>query len=80
MVGLMLLCVCVQYIDLVPDPQRASCMSAFNRSLTANYVERTPTWHHLAVTWTKEDGLTKIYKDGLIMAEVRTSRACLQRA
>ena len=46
-------------------------MSAFNRTFTANYVERTPVWHHMAVTWTQEnDGLTKIYKDGLLMAEV----------
>ena len=61
----------MQYIDLWPDINRESCMSAFNRTFTANYVERTPVWHHMAVTWTKEnDGLTKIFKDGLLMAEV----------
>ena len=60
---------CLQYIDLYPDPDRVSCASAYGYR-TANYVERTPTWHHLAVTWTKEHGVTKIYKDGLLMAEV----------
>lgn len=50
-------------------------MSAFNRSLTANYVERVPTWHHLAVTWSAAgDGVTRIYKDGLLMSEVRGGR------
>lgn len=37
---------------------------------TAKYVERGGSWHHLAVTWSVEfDGLTKIYWDGLLMAE-----------
>ena len=62
----------MQYIDLWPDVNKESCMSAFNRTLTANYVDRTPTWHHLAVTWSKaDDGLTRIFKDGLLMSEVR---------
>lgn len=37
---------------------------------TAKYVERGGYWHHLAVTWSvDDDGLTKIYWDGLLMAE-----------
>ena len=60
----------LQYIDLWPDLNRESCASAYDHGITANYVERTPKWHHLAVTWTKEHGVTKIYKDGLLMAEV----------
>ena len=60
----------MQYIDLRPDVRGESCNAAWKFGLTANFVERTPTWHHIAVTWTKEHGLTKIYKDGLLMAEV----------
>ena len=60
----------MQYIDLWPDPAGASCMSAYNRSVTASYVGRTPAWAHLAVTWTAANGgLTKIYKDGLLMTQ-----------
>lgn len=35
-----------------------------------NLVESTTTWHHLAVTWTAAQGLTKIYKDGLLLKAV----------
>ena len=60
-----------EYIDLYPDPDSQSCNSAFNRSETASVVERDPIWHHLAVTWTQRDnGMTKIYLDGLLMTEV----------
>ena len=62
---------CIQYLDLWPDTNNVSCMSAFNRTHTANYIDRTGGWHHLAVTWTKAgNGRTRIYKDGLLMAEV----------
>ncbi len=61
----------VQYIDLWPDAHGESCFSKFNRSITATYVDRTTGWHHVAVTWTAAgDGLTKIYRDGLLMATV----------
>ena len=60
----------LQYIDLWPDLNRESCAAAYDHGITANFVERTPKWHHMAITWTKEDGVTKIYKDGLLMSEV----------
>lgn len=42
---------------------------------TAKYVERGGHWHHLAVTWSvDDDGLTKIYWDGLLMAEAITRK------
>lgn len=42
---------------------------------TAKYVERGGQWHHLAVTWSvDDDGLTKIYWDGLLMAEAVTKK------
>lgn len=42
---------------------------------TAKYVERGGYWHHLAVTWSVDnDGLTKIYWDGLLMAEAVTRK------
>ncbi|KAK9844409.1 hypothetical protein WJX74_002134 [Apatococcus lobatus] len=64
-----------EYIDLWPDPEKQSCNSAFNRTDTASVVERDPIWHHLAVTWTQRDnGMTKIYLDGLIMAETPSKR------
>ncbi|GLC46629.1 hypothetical protein PLESTM_001898600 [Pleodorina starrii] len=38
-------------------------------------VERDGRWHHLAVTWTAaEEGLTKIYVDGSLMASARSHR------
>ena len=60
----------MQYIDLWPDLNRESCAAAYDHGITANFVERTPKWHHMAVTWSKEEGITKIYKDGLLMSEV----------
>jgi len=63
-----------KYIDLWPDVKSESCASAYNHGITANYVERTPKWHHIAVTWTKEHGVTKVYKDGLLMAEAKTEK------
>lgn len=64
-----------KFIDLLPDPRRESCASQFNHSNTANFVENDGAWHHIAVTWTAaSDGLTKIYKDGLKMAEAHTGQ------
>ena len=69
-----------EYIDLWPDPDSQSCNAAFNRTETASVVERDPIWHHLAVTWTARDnGMTKIYLDGLIMAEVCSPAFCVVR-
>ncbi len=62
----------VQYLDLFPDPDKASCMSVWNRSFTASYLSDNAEWHHMAVTWTKADnGRMRIFKDGLMMSEVR---------
>ncbi|BDA49076.1 probable Sushi, von Willebrand factor type A, EGF and pentraxin pentraxin domain-containing protein at C-terminar half [Coccomyxa sp. Obi] len=64
-----------QYLDLWPDPNRVSCMSAFNRTHTANFIDRRGDWHHLAVTWSKAgNGRTRIYKDGLLMAETASGK------
>ncbi|KAK9814590.1 hypothetical protein WJX72_008328 [[Myrmecia] bisecta] len=65
-----------QFIDLWPDPDHVSCFSAYNRTTTAKLVDPNGQWHHLAVTWTKaNEGLTKIYQDGLLMAEARTGKS-----
>ena len=64
----------MQYLDLFPDPDKASCMSVWNRSFTASYLSDNAEWHHMAVTWTKADnGRMRIFKDGLMMSEVRPS-------
>ena len=61
----------VQYLDLFPDPQKASCMSAWNRTYTASFLSDDAEWHHLAVTWTRQyNGRMRVFKDGLMMAEV----------
>lgn len=71
LVKVLRLAAALQYLDLWPDPNKVSCMSAFNRTHTSNFVDRTGGWHHLATTWTKAgNGRTRIYKDGLLMAEV----------
>ena len=63
----------VQYLDLFPDPDKASCMSVWNRSYTASYLSDNADWHHMAVTWTKADnGRMRIFKDGLMMSEVHS--------
>ena len=63
---------CAQYLDLWPDPSGESCMAAYNHSTTVSYVERHGAWHHIAVTWTSAGGgRTRLYQDGLLMAEVR---------
>jgi hypothetical protein len=50
--------------------RRESCAHYFNR--TTSIVDRVAGWHHVAITWTAADeGSTKIYKDGLLMKEVR---------
>lgn len=68
-----------KYIDLKPDPKNESCHASFwnvSRSeSTAKYVERDGQWHHLAVSWSVEDeGLTKIYWDGLLVASAYTHK------
>ena len=61
----------MQYLDLFPDPDKASCMSAWNRSYTASFLSDNSEWHHMAVTWTRQDnGRMRIFKDGLMMSEV----------
>ena len=61
----------MQYLDLFPDPQKASCMSAWNRTYTASFLSDDAEWHHLAVTWTRQyNGRMRIFKDGLMMSEV----------
>lgn len=59
--------------DLWPDPHDVSCYAKFNHSdALPNFVERDGRWHHVAVTWTAaENGLTKIYWDGLLKAQVQ---------
>ncbi|DBA68967.1 TPA: hypothetical protein ACH3X2_013140 [Trebouxia sp. C0005] len=50
-----------------------SCYSKYGNKPAANLLERDGSWHHVAVTWTAaHNGTTKIYKDGLLMAEVKT--------
>ena len=67
------------------DPGRDTCESAFGQTVwshpTANFVDSSLAWHHLAVTWTAKNGTTKVYKDGLLVKEVCScdlSPACLQ--
>jgi hypothetical protein len=73
----MICCACsrlqFKYIDLKPDPKNESCHASYwnvsKLDTTAKYVERDGQWHHLAVTWsTADEGLTKIYWDGLLVA------------
>ncbi|KAF5833076.1 hypothetical protein DUNSADRAFT_10740 [Dunaliella salina] len=76
----LLACHDYKYIDLVPDIAGESCHAAYSQgpkgsAKTANFVERSGDWHHLAVTWdSNADGLTNIYMDGLLMASAVTHR------
>jgi hypothetical protein len=60
-----------ELLDSIPDPKGKSCNAVFKRK-GANFVSRENTWHHLAVTWNAaKNGTTKVYQDGLLMAEVQ---------
>ncbi|PRW20453.1 concanavalin A-like lectin glucanase [Chlorella sorokiniana] len=65
-----------EYIDLLPDPTGKSCYAHFNATRKMpSFVERDGKWHHLAVTWTvKDNGLTQIYWDGLLVASAATGQ------
>eukprot|EP01023_Acetabularia_acetabulum_P041229 TRINITY_DN400_c4_g1_i3.p1 TRINITY_DN400_c4_g1~~TRINITY_DN400_c4_g1_i3.p1 ORF type:complete len:1004 (+),score=177.52 TRINITY_DN400_c4_g1_i3:132-3143(+) len=65
----LLACHDYQYMDLEPD-QPQSCHYTYNNSITADFVEASGQWHHLAVTWDgKKNGNMKIYQDGMLVAE-----------
>jgi len=64
-----------EYLDLYPDPEMISCHASLGSGETASLVERTGSWHHVAVTWSAGDeGMMRIYKDGLLMVESRTGK------
>ncbi|KAG1674619.1 hypothetical protein FOA52_001868 [Chlamydomonas sp. UWO 241] len=64
-----------EYIDLLPDPFNASCHAAYGGGPTATVAERDGKWRHIAVTWSAaHDGLTRIYVDGLLMAQAVTKK------
>ncbi|DBB17388.1 hypothetical protein WJX82_010714 [Trebouxia sp. C0006] len=66
-------CHAFTYFTMWPDPDSVSCYPKYGTKPAANLLERDGAWHHLAVTWTAaHTGTTKIYKDGLLMAEVKT--------
>lgn len=59
-----------QYLLLIPDPARSSCVSMFGDPATvktADLTDRSGAWHHVAVTWSAaRNGMTQIFKDGKI--------------
>lgn len=65
-----------EYIDLWPDPGSVSCYAAFNNSdALPSIVSRDGQWHHVAVTWTSaNNGMTKIYVDGLLRVHGETGK------
>ena len=64
-------CHAFTYFTMWPDPDSVSCYSKYGNKPAADILERDGSWHHVAVTWTAaHNGTTKIYKDGLLMAEV----------
>lgn len=68
----MIACHAFSYFTLWPDPNDISCYSKYGNRPVTSILERDGSWHHVAVTWTAANhGNTKIYKDGLLMAEVR---------
>ena len=55
-----------------------SCYSKYGNQPAANILDRDGAWHHVAVTWTAaNNGLTKVYKDGLLRAEVSALQVLL---
>lgn len=68
----MIACHAFTYFTLWPDPNSISCYSKYGNHPVTSILERDGSWHHVAVTWTAANhGNTKIYQDGLLMAEVR---------
>eukprot|EP00887_Chlorella_sp_A99_P000397 scaffold13.g397.t1 len=72
----LLACHDFEYIDLFPDLFDESCAAKWNHSTSLpNYVERDGRWHHVAVSWTAaNDGLTKVYWDGLLKVSAATGK------
>jgi cysteine-rich repeat protein len=70
----LVLCHDFEYLDMLPDPRGESCYYAFNHT-GPSIVSRDGTWHHVAATWTAaNDGLVKIYIDGLLLSSARTRK------
>ena len=67
-----------QFLTRVPDPSKISCRAQFvdvKDGTTASFVTKEGEWHHLAVTWdATKNGETKIYKDGLLVAQAQTGK------
>ena len=74
--GLKVLCHFASQVLSSSNPSTDTCESAFGIpywSLTesfTSFVDSSSAWHHLAVTWTAEQGMTRIYRDGLLIREV----------
>ncbi|KAL3133740.1 hypothetical protein ABBQ32_008228 [Trebouxia sp. C0010 RCD-2024] len=69
----MIACHAFTYFTLWPDPNKISCYSKYGNHPVTSILERDGSWHHIAVTWTAANhGTTKIYQDGLLMAQVET--------
>lgn len=72
----MIACHAFTWYTMWPDPDHLSCYSKYGNQPAANILEHDGSWHHVAVTWTAaHNGTTKVYKDGLLMAEVKLSSA-----
>jgi len=71
-------------IDEIPEIDGKSCHAKYTEDgggtdqsspITTSFLSRTGKWHHLAVTWSVyDDGLTKIYQDGLLVAKATTGK------
>ena len=74
----MIACHAFPYFTIWPDPNKISCYAKYGNHPVTSILERDGSWHHIAVTWTAaNDGTTKIYQDGLLMAQVSTCASCL---
>lgn len=73
----MIACHAFTWYTMWPDPDHLSCYSKYGNQPAANILEHDGSWHHVAITWTAaHHGTTKVYKDGLLMAEVKPLSAC----
>ncbi len=58
------------------NPSTDTCEASFGLQYwtfvqsSDSFVDSSSAWHHLAVTWTAAQGMTKIYRDGLLIREV----------
>ena len=64
----------LQWLTKQPDYEHQACYGTLDFSGPA-FLYSLDEWHHLAVTWTAANGTFRVFRDGLLINEVRLQEA-----